>query len=182
MRDERGYRNGESPLRGSLRSRPVSRILSWMTISLGRRFSRRLERRTRLLGGQRRRSLLRLAPDGVWLAIASPRCWWALTPPFHPYPRRLRRVVLASGGFLSVPLSIGFRRLGFPQRPALRCPDFPRTGLRRPAVTRPARPIVARPFGRSRPGAGSRTPDSTRSRTTAGRTRRTPGIRGSPRA
>ncbi len=47
--------------------------------------------------------------------------WWALTPPFHPYRR------LSAGGLLSVPLSVGFRRLGFPQRPALRCPDFPRT-------------------------------------------------------
>ena len=40
-----------------------------------------------------------------------------------------------------MPLSVGFRRLGFPQRPALRCPDFPRT--RALAVTRPARSIVA---------------------------------------
>jgi hypothetical protein len=32
-----------------------------------------------------------LAPDGVWLAAVSPRRWWALTPPFHPYLRRLRR-------------------------------------------------------------------------------------------
>src|SRR4051812_18488687 len=35
--------------------------------------------------------------------------WWALTPPFHPYLSRLRRS--ATGGFLSVPLSVGFRRL-----------------------------------------------------------------------
>ena len=54
--------------------------------------ARWLQRRTRSLGGPRQRDLLRLAPDGVWLAIASPRCWWALTPPFHPYPERLRRV------------------------------------------------------------------------------------------
>ena len=73
---------------------------------------RRLERRTRSLGGPRQRDLLRLAPDGVWRAIASPRCWWALTPPFHPYRAW-------PGGLLSVPLSVGFRRLGFPQRP---CP------------------------------------------------------------
>src|SRR5438270_12555530 len=48
-------------------------------------------RRTRSLGGQPRRDLLRLAPDGVWLAAVSPRRWWALTPPFHPYLQRLRR-------------------------------------------------------------------------------------------
>src|SRR5438270_679108 len=81
-------------------------------------------RRTRSLGGQPRRDLVRLAPDGVWLAAVSPRRWWALTPPFHPYLRHLRRY--AVGGLLSVPLSVGFRRLGSPQRPALRCPDFPR--------------------------------------------------------
>src|SRR5258708_2657154 len=35
--------------------------------------------------------------------------WWALTPPFHPYLRQLRRYV--GGGLLSVPLSVGFRLL-----------------------------------------------------------------------
>src|SRR3954452_18172482 len=35
--------------------------------------------------------------------------WWALTPPFHPYLSRLRRS--ATGGFFSVSLSVGFRRL-----------------------------------------------------------------------
>src|SRR5215213_10487681 len=88
-------------LAGLFRSRPVSRILSRMTI--------------RLCGlpgssaGRLRAEPVRLAPDGVWLAAVSPRRWWALTPPFHPYLRRLRRSV--AGGFLSVPLSVGFRRL-----------------------------------------------------------------------
>ena len=63
----------------------------------------------------------------------------------------------AGGGLLSVPLSIGFRRLGFPQRPALRCPDFPRACRRSstPAVTRPARLRVAWV-----PPSGSRRPDA----------------------
>ena len=56
--------------------------LSWPAVAC------RLERRTRFLGGPRQRNLLRLAPDGVWLAAVSPRRWWALTPPFHPYRRR----------------------------------------------------------------------------------------------
>jgi len=30
-------------------------------------------------------SLFGLAPSGVYLASQSPGCWWALTPPFHPY-------------------------------------------------------------------------------------------------
>src|SRR5215208_1879343 len=54
---------------------------------------RRLEQRTRPLGGQPRTGPVRLAPDGVWQAVVSPRRWWALTPPFHPYHRRLRRVL-----------------------------------------------------------------------------------------
>jgi hypothetical protein len=38
--------------------------------------------------------LLGLAPDGVCPARRSPACRWALTPPFHPYPRgRGRRAV-----------------------------------------------------------------------------------------
>src|SRR5438093_2433072 len=44
------------------------------------------------------------------------------------------------------PFCSTFRRLsppGSPQRPALRCPDFPRRPSRRPAVTRPAGSIVA---------------------------------------
>src|SRR5436190_11579440 len=79
-----------------------------------------------------------LAPDGVWLAAVSPRRWWALTPPFHPYLQRLRRI--AAGGLLSVPLSVGFRRLG---RPSV-LPCGVRTFLEpEPAVTRPASRIVA---------------------------------------
>lgn len=31
-------------------------------------------------------TLLDLAPHGVCRASLSPSCWWALTPPFHPYP------------------------------------------------------------------------------------------------
>ena len=84
----------------------------------------RLERCTRSLGGPRQRDLLHLAPDGVW----QPSC-------HHDagglLPHRFTLTAETSGerldgGFLSVPLSVGFRRLGFPQRPALRCPDFPR--------------------------------------------------------
>ena len=83
--------------------------------------SRRLERRTRSLGGPRQRDLLRLAPDGVWQAGRVATAAGGLL--LHPFTLTGR----TTGGLLSVPLSVGFRRLGFPQRPALRCPDFPRT-------------------------------------------------------
>src|SRR6478672_1439556 len=85
---------------------------------------------------------VRLAPDGVWLATASPRRWWALTPPFHPYRRPTRKP--SGGGVLSVPLSVGFRRLAC----ASVLPYGVRTFLetppkRHPAVTRPATWILA---------------------------------------
>ena len=35
--------------------------------------------------GHRIAPLCGLAPNGVWPAGVSPRRWWALTPPFHPY-------------------------------------------------------------------------------------------------
>src|SRR6478609_4204669 len=125
---------------------------------------------------------VRLAPDGVWQATASPRRWWALTPPFHPYRRRLRRY--AGGGLLSVPLSVGFRPLAC----ASVLPCGVRTFLeavpkRRPAVTRPAGSILARIRARSRRRAGCSTPDRTRSRRErASRTRRRRGIRATRRA
>src|SRR5438552_4420330 len=84
-----------------------------------------------------------LAPDGVWLAAVSPRRWWALTPPFHPYLRGLARSL--AGGLLSVPLSVGFRRLGRPSvlpfgvRTFLEAPSC-LTSTWRSAVTRPASP------------------------------------------
>src|SRR5437879_2075953 len=87
---------------------------------------------------------VRLAPDGVSRAAASPRRWWALTPPFHPYHRHLRRERYAVGGLLSVPLSVGFRRLAC----ASILPCGVRTFLdqlpkRLTAITRPALRILA---------------------------------------
>ena len=41
--------------------------------------------------GHRVAPLCGLAPNGVWPAGMSPCRWWALTPPFHPYPNQLRQ-------------------------------------------------------------------------------------------
>jgi hypothetical protein len=81
--------------------------------------ARRLERCTRFLGGPRRRNLLHLAPDGVWRAAVSPRRWWALTPPFHPYRRRLRRVFRRRRS----PFCATFRRLSPPGVSPASCPS-----------------------------------------------------------
>ena len=59
-----------------------------------------------------------------------------------------RTSVEAAGGLLSVALSLGFPRLDVIQRPALRCPDFPRAGAslaRERRATRPARGHLACP-------------------------------------
>jgi hypothetical protein len=66
-------------------------------------------------------ALLRL---GFAVPPVLPRARWALTPPFHPYPR------LRGGGLLSVALSVTRRsrsaRPGVTWQPALWSPDFPR--------------------------------------------------------
>src|SRR5437867_5407019 len=61
-------------------------------------------------------------------------------PTFSPLPRRLRREASPVGGLLSVPLSVGFRRLGRPS--VLPCGVRTFLELYRPAVTRPASRIV----------------------------------------
>src|SRR4051794_24217874 len=131
-------------------SRPVSRILSWVAIHLGRRFP----------GGSS-------GVPGPWAGhlvtgpvspctgrgLASRRVTTALVgsyPTVSPLPNGVSGGA-PLGGFLSVPLSVGFRRLGFPQRPALWCPDFPRApegprspGLR-PNCSPPSAPALPRP-------------------------------------
>src|SRR6266508_1854722 len=137
--------------------------------------TRWLERRTRLLGGQRHRSLFYLAPDGVWLAAVSPRRWWALTPHFHPYLRRLRRVFRRRRS----PFCATFHRLSPSGVSPASCPSV--SGLsssrERLAVTRPASSIVA--AVPPRPRKLSRTRDRRPFRPGAERPRPTRGTPGS---
>ena len=101
--------------------------------------ARRLERCTRFLGGPRRRNLLHLAPDGVWLAVVSPRRWWALTPPFHPYRRRLRRGVRRRRS----PFCATFRRLSPPGISPASCPVV--SGLSSDGLEKPERSARGHP-------------------------------------
>ena len=102
----------------------------------------KLKRYTRKRSGQLLNvSLFDLAPGGVYIAIMSPWCWWALTSPFHPYlkwhsksmiwlvelihsnlleciPSYLRR-------YISVALSFKSPWLDVIQHPALWSSDFP---------------------------------------------------------
>src|SRR6266540_7460835 len=63
-----------------------------------------------------------------------PGCWWALTPPFHPY------LAFPPGGLLSVALSRGLRRVAVSNHPALWSPDFPRRCGCTAAAALPTRP------------------------------------------
>src|SRR5688572_14052190 len=69
---------------------------------------------------------VRLAPDGVWQPPCHHDAGGLLPHLFTLTAGVSGEETFAGGGLLSVPLSVGFRRLGFPQRPALWCPDFPR--------------------------------------------------------
>ena len=125
---KRDGENGKTPrvARSSV-SRPVSRIPSGVTIHL-----------CSYPAPPRAASTepVRLAPDGVWRAAASPRSLVGSYPTVSPLPasppelRRRRSVFCAT-----------FRRLSPPpsrERPALWCPDFPRRQNRRrshPACT-----------------------------------------------
>lgn len=87
-------------------------------------------KRTCDLPGPRRAGstvLLGLAPGGVCLAAVSPRRRCALTAPFHLY-LYAAHVWPRHRPYVSVALSRGFRRVGVTHRPALWCPDFPRSG------------------------------------------------------
>src|ERR1043166_50672 len=80
------------------------------------------------------REPVRLAPDGVWRAAVSPRSLVGSYPTVSPLPaaspemRRRRSVFCATVRRLSPPPSR--------ERPALRCPDFPRApeGPRSPGL------------------------------------------------
>ncbi len=92
--------------------------------------TRRLQRSTRVPPDEQPvdvniRTLLDLAPGGVYLAGRSPGRRWALTPPFHLRRHRWRLCI-------SVALSLRFPSPGVARRPALRSSDFPR----------PARPVA----------------------------------------
>ena len=69
-----------------------------------------------------------------------PSRWWALTPPFHPYPPE------STGGLLSVALSRGSPRVAVSHRPALWSPDVPQplTAVTATKVPRPPGRLVRR--------------------------------------
>jgi len=77
-------------------------------------------------GRSQRSSLFGLTPGGVCRASELPRCWCALTAPFHPYRATSRRgLKVPRGGLLSVALSRTLRPADVIGHPVLWSPDFP---------------------------------------------------------
>ena len=107
---------------------------------------------------------VRLAPDGVWQAAASPRRWWALTPPFHPYLGRLRRCAGAVSSLFHFPSAFA-ACLAAASCPSVSGLSSTRRSEAGAAVTRPARRILARSSAAPpRRRAGRRTPGRRRAR------------------
>jgi hypothetical protein len=133
---EQTDRNGKTlQIAGFSVSRPLSRILLTVTIHLGRRFP---GGSSGAPGSSAGHLVAEPASPCTGRGLASRRVATTLVgsyPTFSPLPPSVSGDPL-EGGLLSVPLSVGFRRLGFPQRPALRCPDFPRApeGPRSPGL------------------------------------------------
>ena len=94
----------------------------------------KLKRYTRKRGGQPLNvSLFDLAPGGVYIAIMSPWCWWALTSPFHPYLIYFNKLKYIRR-YLSVALSFKSPWLDVIQHPALWSSDFPLLDLSLAAI------------------------------------------------
>jgi hypothetical protein len=110
--------------RFGVRSRPISRVLSWTVIPLDNVSPRASSDLPGNTTGRRIVPLFDLAADGVCHATRRwPRARCALTAPFHPC---LRVLAQHAGGLLSVALSVGSRRPDVIWHPALCSPDFPR--------------------------------------------------------
>ena len=110
------------------KSRPISRVLSWTVIHLGRTSpcaSSNLpgDRAGNTPVSRTLSPYLILLRVGFTVPLLLPGARCALTAPFHPY-RGLGRN-RTRGGIFSVALSVGSHLPGVTWHPALRSPDFP---------------------------------------------------------
>ena len=110
-------------------SRPISRVLSWATIHLGRASPRASSDLPgspcgpQVRGRSRRASLFGLAPGGVCRAAECCHRRGALLP--HRFTLTVSALLRRLGGLLSVALSVGSRPPGVTWHLALWSPDFP---------------------------------------------------------
>lgn len=126
-----------------VRSRPISRVLSWTVIPLGASSPIRSSNLPGPDAGRAMRSLFGLAPSGVCHAGPLPDSRCALAAPFHPclilMPFSGRKAI---GGLLSVALSVGSRRPGVTWHSALWSPDFPRCAQGAPRLSGRLRVLI----------------------------------------
>ena len=101
-------------------SRPISRVLSWAAIHLGRPSPITSSGLPESSADHAEGFLFGLAPGGVYLAAGVAAERGALLP--HPFTLTRR---LPAGGLLSAALSVGSRPPGVTWRPVLWSPDFP---------------------------------------------------------
>lgn len=94
-----------------MRGGPVSRVLSWAAIYLLRSSPTASSAQPERSAGHTMALLFAFAPDGACQAVALPRRWWSLTPPFQLFPLRGPRAGQLESSFL--------RRFpsGYPARP-----------------------------------------------------------------
>lgn len=81
-----------------VRSKSISRVLSWIIICLGLLSPTSSSEQPYWTVSSKHPTVpFVLAPDGVYIAYLSLDSWWALTSPFQPYQK--------TGGILSVALA-----------------------------------------------------------------------------
>ena len=120
----------------SVRSGPMSRVLSWTIIYLGPASPLASSAQPERGAGHTMALLFAFAPEGACQATLLPGCWWSLTPPFQLFSHPPRR---AAGVFFSAALSVGSPRPAVSRLPALWSPDFPHDAKGTPRSSGPLR-------------------------------------------
>ena len=128
------------------RSRPVSRVLSWMIIPLGPSSPMGSSNLPVSRAGRTYGHLFGLASSGVCRTGLLPDSWCALTAPFHPYHAPLRRKRRCGGTLSSLRTTKAPHDSGSVRRSALCCTFRRLTPPRRYLALCPMKPGLSSPL------------------------------------